>query len=116
MQPGLIFASNTLLRRVRAAADARCSMRSARLFLKGDDDGTVSTYRKSDCVCSDCVCSLSGLSTDVEKSVSGHPCPEFKRIIDINNKVALWMKFVKKKIARQGKDKMGKEQSCQEKN
>ena len=34
--------------------------------------------------------------------------PEFKRIVDINHKLPNWMHIVKKKIARQGKDKMGK--------
>ena len=103
-QPGLFnFATPLLLRQVRIAVDARCSMRSAHLLLKGDENGTVNLQRKygdsigrrGRAIRSLLLVSFFLPSIGVEKSEAS--VPKHVRLKDMNHKLPKWMKIVKKK-------------------
>ena len=81
-------------------------MRSARLFLKGSENGTTGTHSKGDCSVADTRSRLSGNSPDAKEFVMAS-MPTIEHIVDITDKLPKWMNIVKKKIARQGKDEMG---------
>ena len=56
------------------------------------------SHCKSVSLLADCGCFRSVCEAGVEEPLSGLPCPEFKRIVDINHKLTNWMNIVKKKI------------------
>ena len=81
-------------------------------ILKGNDDGNSERHfmlSGSGCDPGNC---RPGFPADVEKSVSGLPCPEFKRIVDIPDKITKFKRIVKKIIDKSLKDKLGK--PCQD--
>jgi len=60
-------------------------MRSARLFLKGSENGTTGTHSKGDCSVADTRSRLSGPSPGVEKFMMAS-LPKLVRPKSINNK------------------------------
>ena len=115
-QAGLFIASNILLhRRVADPEPSSAFRRPADILKGGNENGNLSVHSKSVGLLSDCGRGRPVLLAGVEEPLSGLPCPEFKRIIDITYKLTKWMKNVKIKIARNGKDKMDKGKPCEEK-
>jgi len=93
-----IFNCTNLLHRRVADPEPSSAFRRPATILKGDENGNLSVHSKSVGLLSDCGRGRSGFPADVEKSVSGLPCPEFKRIVDINHKIPNWSNIVKIKI------------------
>jgi len=113
---GLIFCTPILLRYARSADPRSISLRcSTAFFMKGNRHGNFNANSTSDSLFADCGDFRPVYPAGVEKPVIGLPCPEFERIIDIAYKLTKWMKNVKIKIARNGKDKMDKGKPCEEK-
>jgi len=83
--------------------------------MKGNRHGNFNAYSTSDILFVGVGDFRPVYPAGVEKPVIGLPCPEFERIIDIAYKLTKWMKNVKIKIARNGKDKMDKGKPCEEK-
>jgi len=77
---------------------ARRTSRRPASFLKGQENGNLSKYCKSDCSVDDNRCRRPEFPAGVEKPVSGRPCPVILRNVDINHKLPFLMNIVKKKI------------------
>ena len=82
---------------------ARRTSRRPASFLKGQENGNLSKYCKSDCSVDDNRCRRPEFPAGVEKPVSGRPCPVILRNVDINHKLPFWMNIVKIKIPMAGK-------------
>ena len=99
-QAGLLIFATLLHRQIADHPSSAFSLfRRSVLFLKGNRHGNSDRHFM---YCSSARCGgncRSGFPADVEKSLSGLPCPEFKRIADITVNLTKWMKFVKIKIS-----------------
>jgi len=87
-QSGLLFCNSLLLKRIVASPFHAEHPRRSATLLKGQENGNLSKYCKSDCSVDDNRCGRPGFPADVEKPVIGRPCPVILRNADINHKVA----------------------------
>ena len=91
--------TNLLHRRVADPEPSSAFRRPANILKGGNENGNLSVHSKSVGLLSDCGRGRPVLLAGVEEPLSGLPCPEFKRIVDITDKIPNWMNIVKKKIA-----------------